>query len=93
MAANVVLVRQVGEAPPPVTVIRYFDETDRALAANLSLMLGEVVFEKATEGIEGVDIQIVLGDSFLSFLKTGPAPDPDIDPESLITTTTAADAS
>lgn len=93
MAANVVLVRQVEEAPPPVTVIRYFDETDRALAENLSLMLGEIAFEKATEGVEGVDIQVILGDSFLSFLKTGPAPDPDIDPESMITTTTATAAS
>lgn len=93
MAANVVLVRQVGEAPPPVTVIRYFDETDRALSENLSLMLGEIVFEKATEGIEGVDIQVILGESFLSFLKTGPAPDPDIDPEELLTTTTAAEQS
>ncbi len=93
MAANVVLVRQVGEAPPPVTVVRYFDETDRALAENLSLMLGEIEFEKAGEGIEGVDIQVILGESFLSFLQTGPAPDPDIDPETLITTTTAVAAS
>lgn len=92
MAANVVLVRQVGDVPPPVTVIRYFDETDRALSENLSLMLGEIVFEKATEGIEGVDIQVILGESFLTFLKTGPAPDPDIDPETLMTTTTTADS-
>lgn len=90
MAANVVLVRQVDDAPPPVTVIRYFDETDRALSENLSLMLGEIVFEKATEGIEGVDIQVILGESFVSFVKTGPKPDPDIDPESLLTTTTTA---
>lgn len=89
MAANVVLVRQVGDVPPPVTVIRYFDETDRDLSKNLSLMLGDIVFEKATEGIEGVDIQVLLGESFLAFLKTGAKPDPNIDPESLVTTTTA----
>lgn len=92
MAANVMLVRQVGDVPPPVTIIRYFDETDRALSENLSLMLGEIVFEKATEGIEGVDIQVTLGESFLQFLKTGPAPDPDIDPETLMTTTTSVAA-
>ena len=92
MAANVMLVRQVGDVPPPVTIIRYFDETDRALSENLSLMLGEIVFEKATEGIEGVDIQVILGESFLQFLKTGPAPDPDIDPETLMATTTAVAA-
>lgn len=92
MAANVMLVRQVGDVPPPVTIIRYFDETDRALSENLSLMLGEIVFEKATEGIEGVDIQVILGESFLQFLKTGPTPDPDIDPETLMTTTTAVAA-
>ncbi|MEN9802960.1 MAG: hypothetical protein RLZ37_2085 [Actinomycetota bacterium] len=92
MAANVMLVRQVGDVPPPVTIIRYFDETDRALSENLSLMLGEIVFEKAAEGIEGVDIQVILGESFLQFLKTGPAPDPDIDPETLMTTTTSVAA-
>ena len=93
MAANVVLVRQVGDAPPPVTVIRYYDETDRALSENLSLMLGEIVFEKATEGVEGVDIQVILGESFLEFLKTGPAPDPEIDPETLMSTTTTVASS
>ena len=93
MAANVVLVRQVGDAPPPVTVIRYYDETDRTLSENLSLMLGEIVFEKATEGVEGVDIQVILGESFLDFLKTGPAPDPEIDPETLMSTTTTVASS
>lgn len=89
MAANVVLVRQVSDAPPPVTIIRYYDETDRELSQNLSLMLGEIVFEKAVEGIEGVDIQVILGQSFLDFVKTGPKPDPNVDPEKLVTTTVA----
>ena len=50
-------------------------------------MLGELVFERATEGVEGIDIQIILGDSFLEFLKSGAKPDPDIDPQDLLATT------
>ena len=90
MATNVMLVRQITDTPPPVTIVRYSDEMDKTLAESLSLMLGELVFERATEGVEGVDIQIILGDSFLEFLKTGAKPDPNIDPQDLLTTTAPA---
>jgi len=86
MATNVMLVRQVTETPPPVTIVRYSDEMDKTIAQSLSLMLGELVFERASEGVEGVDIQILLGDSFLEFLKSGAKPDPNIDPQDLVTT-------
>jgi hypothetical protein len=59
---------------------------DKTIAQSLSLMLGELVFERASEGVEGVDIQILLGDSFLEFLKSGAKPDPNIDPQDLVTT-------
>jgi hypothetical protein len=87
MATNVMLVRQITDTPPPVTIVRYSDEMDRTIAESLSLMLGELVFERATEGVEGIDIQIILGDSFLEFLKSGAKPDPDIDPQDLLATT------
>ena len=90
MGTNVVLVRVVASVPPPVTVIKYSDEMDRAIAEPLTTMLGEVVFEKATERVDGVDIQIVLGDSFVTFMSDGAKPDPSIDPQDLVAPTTDA---
>ncbi|MFM7755175.1 MAG: hypothetical protein ACKO84_00270 [Actinomycetota bacterium] len=88
MATNVMLMRQVTDPPPPVTIVRYSDEMDKTIAESLSLMLGELVFERATEGVEGIDIQIILGESFVEFMKTGAKPDPNIDPQDLISTST-----
>jgi len=90
MGTNVVLVRVVASVPPPVTIIKYSDEMDRAIAEPLTTMLGEVVFEKATERVDGVDIQIVLGDSFVTFMSDGAKPDPNIDPQDLVAPTTDA---
>ena len=90
MGTNVVLVRVVASVPPPVTIIKYSDEMDRAIAEPLSTMLGDVVFEKATERVDGVDIQIVLGDSFVTFMSDGAKPDPSIDPQDLVAPTTDA---
>ena len=88
MGTNVILVRQVTSTPPPVTIIKYSDEMDRAMAEPLTTMFGEIVFEKATERVEGIDVQVILGDSFVDFLATGAKPDPNVNPEDL-----AADAS
>jgi hypothetical protein len=90
MGTNVVLVRVVAAVPPPVTIIKYSDEMDRAIAEPLTTMLGDVVFEKATERVDGVDIQIVLGDSFVTFMSDGAKPDPNIDPQDLVAPTTDA---
>jgi len=90
MGTNVVLVRVVASVPPPVTIIKYSDEMDRAIAEPLTTMLGEVVFEKATERVDGVDIQIVLGDSFVSFMSDGAKPNPNIAPQDLVAKTTDA---
>ena len=83
MGTNVILVRQVTSTPPPVTVIKYSDEMDRAMAEPLTTMFGEIVFEKATERVEGIDVQVILGDSFVDFLATGAKPDPIVNPEDL----------
>ncbi len=90
MGTNVVLVRVVASVPPPITIIKYSDEMDRAIAEPLTTMLGDVVFEKATERVDGVDIQIVLGDSFVTFMSDGAKPDPNIDPQDLVAPTTDA---
>ena len=90
MGTNVILVRQVSSTPPPITIIKYADEMDRAMAEPLTTMFGEIVFEKATERVEGIDVQVILGDSFVNFLATGAKPDPNINPEDLAVN--AADA-
>jgi hypothetical protein len=90
MGTNVILVRQVSSTPPPISVIKYADEMDRAMAEPLTTMFGEIVFEKATERVEGIDVQVILGDSFVNFLATGAKPDPNINPEDLAAN--AADA-
>ena len=90
MGTNVILVRQVSLTPPPITIIKYADEMDRAMAEPLTTMFGEIVFEKATERVEGIDVQVILGDSFVSFLATGAKPDRNINPEDLAVN--AADA-
>ena len=48
-----------------------------------ALLNFEIVFEKATERVEGIDVQVILGDSFVNFLATGAKPDPNVNPEDL----------
>ena len=90
MGTNVILVRQVTSSPPPITVIKYSDEMDRAMAEPLTTMFGDIVFEKATERVEGIDVQVILGDSFVNFLATGAKPDPNVNPEDLAANATDA---
>jgi hypothetical protein len=90
MGTNVILVRRVSSTPPPITIIKYADEMDRATVEPLTTMFGEIVFEKATERVEGINIEVILGDSFVNFLATGAKPDPNINPEDLAAN--AADA-
>lgn len=68
MGANVLLVRNTTTAPPEVTTIYYSDETDRGMAEPLTILLDEVEWEKATERVAGVDLRVVLGESFVRFL-------------------------
>jgi len=90
MGTNVILVRQITSTPPPITVIKYSDDMDRAMAEPLTTMFGEIVFEKATERVEGIDVQVILGDSFVKFLATGAKPDPNVNPEDLAANATDA---
>ena len=69
MGANVLLVRNTTEPPPAVTTIYYSDEMDRGIAEPLTILLDEVQWERATERVAGVDMRVVLGESFLRFLE------------------------
>lgn len=68
MGANVMLVRNVNSVPPEVTTIRYSDEMDRGIAEPLTILLDDIDWEKATDRVAGIDLQIILGRSFTGFL-------------------------
>lgn len=68
MGANVMLVRSTSGEAPAVTTIRYSDEMDRGIAEPLTILLGDVQWERATDRVAGIDLQIVLGQSFVDFL-------------------------
>jgi len=69
MGANVMLVRTTNDPPPAVTTISYSDEMDRGMAEPLTILLDEVTWERATERVAGIDLQVTLGESFVAFLK------------------------
>lgn len=69
MGANVLLVRNTTTPTPEMTTIYYSDETDRGMAEPLTILLDEVQWEKATERVAGVDLRVVLGESFVRFLE------------------------
>ena len=81
MGTNVILVRAVEADVPETTTIYYSDEVERAMSEPLTTLFGDIVFEAATERVEGIDVQIVLGRNFIDFLQNGSRPDPNIDPE------------
>lgn len=68
MGANVLLVRNTTTPPPEMTTIYYADEMDRGMAEPLTILLDDVAWEKATERVAGVDLRVVIGESFIRFL-------------------------
>ena len=83
MGTNVILVRSVDIEVPETTTIYYSDEVERAMSEPLTTLFGEIAFESASERVEGIDVQIVLGSNFIDFLQNGSRPDPNIDPDDL----------
>lgn len=83
MGTNVILVRSVDVEVPATTTIYYSDEVERAMSEPLTTLFGEIAFEAASERVEGIDVQIVLGSNFIDFLQNGSRPDPNIDPDDL----------
>jgi hypothetical protein len=83
MGTNVILVRSVSTTPPETTTILYSDEVERAMSEPLTTLFGDISYERATERVEGIDVQIILGSNFLTFLENGAQPDASVDPEEL----------
>lgn len=71
LGANVVLVRQIPDAPMELTTVYYADELARTEAEAYSTLLGTLQFEKSSQSIAGVNLQVVLGNDFVAFLAGG----------------------
>jgi hypothetical protein len=71
MGFNIALVREVPGPPPEVTEVRYVDSTVLA-KLGLGEYIGNTQAVKTGERVQGVDLQIVLGLSFVSFSTDNP---------------------
>lgn len=74
MGGNVMVLRDMSNMTVTQTVIRYNDEALLPELQEYTSFIGPAVFEKATERIEGIDAQVVLGSDFEEFVKGNTAP-------------------
>lgn len=88
--ANVLLVRELDGPVPPRTVLYYSEDVDRKEAALFTELFGPVEYALAVEPVEGIDVQIVLGQDFVDFLAGEPSiPSTTADPEDTVPATEA----
>ena len=71
VGANVVLVRQTSDAPTDRTVVYYNDELAKAEAESFVALIGPLEYESTTDVVSGVNLRIVLGNDFVSYLSKG----------------------
>ena len=69
LGGNVLVLRDLSNVNVTQTVIRYNDDSLLPELEEYASLLGPVIFEKATERIEGVDAQVVLGSDFEQYVK------------------------
>lgn len=74
MGGNVMVLRDMSNMTVAQTIIRYNDEALLPELQEYTSFIGPAVFEKATERIEGIDAQVVLGSDFEEFVKGNTAP-------------------
>lgn len=74
MGGNVMVLRDMSNMTVTQTVIRYNDEALLPELQEYQSFIGPAIFEKATERIEGIDAQVVLGTDFEEFVKGNTAP-------------------
>lgn len=68
IGGNVLVVRHVGGTPGPKTVVKYDEASVQDEMSAFTTLFGPLQFVQATERIEGVNAQIVLGDDFKAFI-------------------------
>lgn len=73
LGANVAMVRQTSDAPVAQTLVYYTEEIARTEAEAYSSLLGPLQFSIGTQMVAGVNIRVVLGNDFVSFLSGGGA--------------------
>lgn len=71
VGANVVLVRQTSDAPQDRTVVYFNDELARGEAENFVALIGPLEYKATTDVVSGVNLRIVLGNDFVSYLSKG----------------------
>lgn len=69
LGANVILVREIEDAPQAKTVIYFNDDLVRAGLEEYPTYLGPIEFETTDEIIDRVDARIVLGEDFIGFIN------------------------
>jgi hypothetical protein len=74
MGGNVMVLRDMSNMTVAQTVIRYNDDALLPELQEYTSFIGPAVFEKASERIEGIDAQVVLGTDFEEFVKGNTAP-------------------
>jgi len=74
LGGNVMVLRDISDVNVTQTVIRYHDDELLPELEQYSSLIGPVVFEKATERIEGIDAQVVLGSDFEKYVKGNTTP-------------------
>jgi hypothetical protein len=86
--ANVLLVRELDGGVPQKTVLYYSEDVDRQEAELFTELFGPVEYALAVEPVEGIDVQIVLGQDFVDFLAGEPTiPSTTADPEETVADT------
>jgi hypothetical protein len=68
VGGNVIIVREVDQPIGPVTVAYFADASDADDAVLFSNLIGEIEMQQVDQRVEGVDVQLVLGQSFVDFL-------------------------
>lgn len=66
--ANVLLVRQIEGDAPPTTIIRTAVRLNEQETTALGGLFGGLVYEEQTDRVEGIDIQVILGEEFIDLL-------------------------
>lgn len=68
IGGNVLVVRHIDAAPGPKTMVKYDDVSVQDEMSAFTTLFGPLDFMQATERIEGINAQIILGEDFKAFI-------------------------
>jgi len=70
LKVNVLVIRQTGQPAGANTELLYRDVEVRDAVENYDLYFGPVVLQQPKERVEGIDVRLVLGEDFRTYLNT-----------------------